>query len=545
MTFFPVTDVNQPDALVPVPSSANPSTPVLQEVFQASIPLFIAVNQGKVVYPEGFYEGELIQGIPNGKGKYTYHDGSYHQGQWLNGKRDGMGRFVILDGQTYVGEWLDNEMHGQGTLKFPNGEYYQGKWVFGKRHGFGKSGNSEGVYKGFWFEDKMHGQGEFRYSDGTIYEGQWFFNVRQGQGKLTGKIDTYQGRWEADSRFGYGVCCYANGTKYEGYWQNNQRNGVGKFHMLNRVVFEGKWANDRQNGAGTIRCFSGDYWKGIWVDDLLQQIVCEENTISFISAANSIPLAVEGGVAFFARRSFQNVLRTLLQIKPEKQDLITQISHSLEQCNRMKVGDVLKSIQQGNLTFISAGWTGHTVYLIFYKNQLMICNRGEDRNNYSTIMFRIKTDNLTINTLESLLNYERYPIEQAKHFLHLFPYTLQPEIDDVSTEIQNRLTTDSQKSGNCWYASCKEAIKGAFTLLLLDQGLTPEAAATEAKMLKKLCSAINRLQLLKKYKDKQLQFFSPEVLVEIENKTKKAYNKCIATLGPLSRNTYPWLPKIE
>ncbi|HSX13135.1 MAG TPA: hypothetical protein VLE96_01775 [Chlamydiales bacterium] len=529
---------------------ANPATismPVFPRVqMQTFIPVISKAFEEEVVLADGsIFVGALQNNLPNGHGKCTYLDGSFYQGQWVSGKREGTGRLVNPDRSIYVGGWLNDQRHGHGVLKLQNGDFYRGEWLLDQRNGTGVGRDIKGKYEGRWKDDKRHGAGKLTYPDGVVYEGDWDNHVRQGLGKEKSKegILIYEGYWEADKRNGYGVESFVDGGRYEGYWLNDQKSGKGKL-IGPQEYYDGGWANDLPHGEAVFTIYKHDFLRGMWVNGELRKVFFEESTISLISAANSISLPDGGGLPLIARRCFQKVLNTVCKIKPERQSVINQTASALEQCRNMSVEEQLKSIRMGNLTIVATGWQAHAVYMVFYKNQLLICNRGQGSIGYTTEMYWIKIEKLTTDVFSRLQNNRnRYSDRQAREFLDEFLRALGTTVDERSSQISKELSTSFQKIQNCWYASCKEAIKGAFTLLLLDEGLSLDDAITEGKHLKKICSAVNRLQLLQEYKSKQLQFFSPEQFEEINQKTQKAYNKCIATFDPLSRDHYPWLPE--
>ena len=55
----------------------------------------------------GTYEGEWFRNLRNGKGKFTYSDGTIYNGYWEAGRKS-----------------------GQGTLTLPNKDKFEGKWTF-------------------------------------------------------------------------------------------------------------------------------------------------------------------------------------------------------------------------------------------------------------------------------------------------------------------------------------------------------------------------------------------------------------------------------
>ena len=73
---------------------------------------------GRIVYGGGFYEGEIANGKPHGKGIQTFSDG-----------------------MRYEGEFRDGKLHGKGIQTFPDGTRYEGEF----RHGFIRVMGGKGV----------------------------------------------------------------------------------------------------------------------------------------------------------------------------------------------------------------------------------------------------------------------------------------------------------------------------------------------------------------------------------------------------------------
>lgn len=59
----------------------------------------------------------------------TYEDGSVYDGEKVNGLRHGIGKFFYADGGYYEGDWRYGRMEGLGTLYYPSdGLAYVGQW---------------------------------------------------------------------------------------------------------------------------------------------------------------------------------------------------------------------------------------------------------------------------------------------------------------------------------------------------------------------------------------------------------------------------------
>ena len=51
---------------------------------------------------------------------------------------EGKGTYTFPDGSVYQGAWSDHKFHGSGEMQYANGEVYVGKFKKGKRHGKGR-----------------------------------------------------------------------------------------------------------------------------------------------------------------------------------------------------------------------------------------------------------------------------------------------------------------------------------------------------------------------------------------------------------------------
>lgn len=54
---------------------------------------------------KGDYEGELVNGIPNGKGKMTSAKGDVYDGEWKDGYKNGIGKMTSARGRIVEGLW--------------------------------------------------------------------------------------------------------------------------------------------------------------------------------------------------------------------------------------------------------------------------------------------------------------------------------------------------------------------------------------------------------------------------------------------------------
>lgn len=51
----------------------------------------------------GEYQGEMVAGKPQGKGRAVYKNGDLYEGEYVKGKRQGYGVYTFSDGEKYEG----------------------------------------------------------------------------------------------------------------------------------------------------------------------------------------------------------------------------------------------------------------------------------------------------------------------------------------------------------------------------------------------------------------------------------------------------------
>ncbi len=95
------------------------------------------VEKTRIIFDDGVYEGDLIDGKCTGKGKYTWKNGDVYEGDFVAGKRTGKGKFVSAF-EIYEGDFVDGKYHGKGKRTFIDGSFYEGDFVDGKYNGYGK-----------------------------------------------------------------------------------------------------------------------------------------------------------------------------------------------------------------------------------------------------------------------------------------------------------------------------------------------------------------------------------------------------------------------
>ncbi len=105
---------------------------------------------------EGVYIGEVLNGLPHGKGKMMYAYESepfYYEGEWKHGERHGWGKIVFNDHLSIEGKWVEDAFV-HGTM-IDHKETYKGDFCDGEKCGYGTIRCTTGrVWRGRWKHDK-------------------------------------------------------------------------------------------------------------------------------------------------------------------------------------------------------------------------------------------------------------------------------------------------------------------------------------------------------------------------------------------------------
>lgn len=125
-------------------------------------------------YKEGLYKGRCQGGLPEGKGRLTYKDGSFYDGTWKHGKRCGIGVFYYSSGDVFQGYWRDDLIHGKGWFYFENGDRWFSDFWKGKANGEGRYYSKDGdVFFGHFDNNWRHGKGLYVEPNGTRWYEIW------------------------------------------------------------------------------------------------------------------------------------------------------------------------------------------------------------------------------------------------------------------------------------------------------------------------------------------------------------------------------------
>lgn len=117
----------------------------------------------------------------------NYSDGSIYIGQVVNGLPHGRGTMIWPNGNVYTGDHVNGERTGRGSCSWANGDTYTGLFVNDVRTGKGTYTWADGtVYSGDFVDNQLHGQGTMIWTDGSRYIGGFYDSAFHGQGVLIG-----------------------------------------------------------------------------------------------------------------------------------------------------------------------------------------------------------------------------------------------------------------------------------------------------------------------------------------------------------------------
>ena len=193
-----------------------------------------------------FFEGESIEGYPNGygmvtdpnnedkivkiglfkdayliKGSIFFESGDWCNGEFEDGVLNGFGEYHWANGNYYIGDWVDNLKHGNGAMYFANGDYYIGEFQYDAVNITGD------IYKGNRVNGIPDGYGEYFWPSGEMHKGNF--------------VD---GKYE-----GYGEHYYKSGDIYKGYYINDMCEGIGEYHWADGIYAKGKFTLGEMDGT--------------------------------------------------------------------------------------------------------------------------------------------------------------------------------------------------------------------------------------------------------------------------------------------------------
>ncbi|KAL2906942.1 Protein ACCUMULATION AND REPLICATION OF CHLOROPLASTS 3 [Bienertia sinuspersici] len=139
----------------------------------------------EIRYRGGVYKGRCQGGLPEGRGRLTFLDGTVYDGMWRYGKRSGIGSLFFSNGDVFHGLWRDDLMHGKGWLYFYTGERWFANFWKGRANGEGRFYSKSGeVFFGHFQDGWRHGEFLCVKVDGTRFVEIWDEGVLKSSEEL-------------------------------------------------------------------------------------------------------------------------------------------------------------------------------------------------------------------------------------------------------------------------------------------------------------------------------------------------------------------------
>jgi hypothetical protein len=262
---------------------------------------------------DGKYIGEMKNGQPDGRGKFTYIKRSqFFEGTWILGRKNGIGRFVKEGLVFYEGQYKDDYIHGMGkqilgtkifegefvksefkngTVKYANGTIFTGDWTWYKSVNgileipgilryegefFDGEITGQGIvdflngqkYKGEFEEGKCHGKGSYIFSENEIFTGDFLDNILSSSRLFFPNGTRYVGKYTFNESTNLGTLITADGCVYIGVFDSDGMlvNGQFKEHYLDEEpLYTGEFKNLKFHGYGKmIFSTNSSTYEGVW-----------------------------------------------------------------------------------------------------------------------------------------------------------------------------------------------------------------------------------------------------------------------------------------
>ncbi len=274
----PVPELILPDAPVPAPEAAVPAG---------------KQNVTDFMYGEALYTGQIVDGVPEGKGEIRWSNGLVDKGRFSAGQLNGKGTRTWPGGNKHVGNFLNGDCSGFGTTYYPQGSRFEAIWVdcgTGEGTYYDKNGEAfprtcrdgncsfksveaaapvpapapapaapsvqnvtnmayrGGTYSGAVIDGVPNGRGEYRYGNGTLDKGEFVQGNLHGKGsRVWSNGVKHVGQFSNDVCYGDGVQYYSDNSKFDAKW-TDCKNGEGIYTFADGTVgrsklTDGKWFN--------------------------------------------------------------------------------------------------------------------------------------------------------------------------------------------------------------------------------------------------------------------------------------------------------------
>jgi len=217
------------------------------KIFSGKYIVYETKEKGKIYdpyYGHLLFEGELLKGKRNGKGKEYYDDGGLKfEGEYIKGKRNGKGIEYNKEGDLiFEGEYLNGKRNGKGKEYLFDKLIFEGEYLNGE-----KVGQSKDYYNGGLLE--FEGEDNYIKLKTLKIQYKYLNKERKGIENQNNENDNriYEDEIANGKRNGKGKEYYDDGElKFEGEYLNGKRNGKGKEYFLGKLIFEGEYLYDHR-----------------------------------------------------------------------------------------------------------------------------------------------------------------------------------------------------------------------------------------------------------------------------------------------------------
>jgi hypothetical protein len=182
------TTLTAPPPLSP-PRDETASAPSKAEA-KAEAPKNGTIQAGDTRYI-GHFSVDQGSGAVSGSGRVEWASGDVFEGEMRQGLKQGKGTYAWKNGQRYAGDWVDDQAVGTGKITFSSGDIYEGEVNLGKAHGQGAYTFVSGDrYRGAWSGGKKNGKGRYLWQDGSYWEGEFSDDQQTANGVMVFPSET-------------------------------------------------------------------------------------------------------------------------------------------------------------------------------------------------------------------------------------------------------------------------------------------------------------------------------------------------------------------
>ncbi len=248
----------------PKPKDDQPGreiAPGIREVTFADGSVYVGGMRGIQLHGKGQYtskvfkyQGEFLDGLKHGTGKYEWENGDRYEGTFADDRPNGSGKYQFANGDTYEGEVKAGVVAGRGTYVTKSGDRIEGSFVGGLANGTGIYRFASGDrYEGELAGGKPHGKGRYFAKGGDRIEAPFVDGLAHGKGVYYfSNNDRYEGDIREGALTGTGAYFHASGQKYEGEMVNGVPQGKGTFWFADGSRFEGVFERGLARAKGAL-----------------------------------------------------------------------------------------------------------------------------------------------------------------------------------------------------------------------------------------------------------------------------------------------------